>query len=93
LATIRLRRDLASNWAKVDPVLAEGEAGYEIDTGRFKIGDGSARWSDLRYFTPGTPDEIAVSEQELLDHINSLEPHPIYDNGQSLYLLYQNAKV
>lgn len=32
-------------------------------------------------------------EQELDAHVNSPTPHPIYDDGPSLFLLYQNAKV
>lgn len=34
-----------------------------------------------------------VTSQELIDHINSLEPHPNYDDGTSFLLRYQNAKV
>jgi len=30
---------------------------------------------------------------DLVLHINSTAPHPIYDDGPSLILLYQNAKV
>lgn len=29
----------------------------------------------------------------LVTHINSLTPHPVYDDGPSFLLLYQNAKV
>lgn len=93
---IKLRRDISSEWSRVNPVLAEGEPGYENDTGRFKIGDGSSRWRDLTYFLPGNyipPGDIPVTEQMLLDHINSVLPHPVYDDGPSLLLLYSNAKV
>ena len=47
--TIKWRRDLAANWTSVNPVLATGEAGYETDTGLFKIGDGATAWNDLPY--------------------------------------------
>ena len=55
MATIRvksanlLRRDTASNWTKKNPVLREGEEGYETDTGRRKIGDGNTAWNALSY--------------------------------------------
>lgn len=91
--TLRLRRDLASTWTRANPVLADGEPGYETDTGRFKIGDGSARWLDLSYFAPITISNAEVTDEQLLAHINSLTPHPVYDDGPSLLLLYQNAKV
>lgn len=47
---IQLRRGTAAQWTSSGATLAEGEIGYEIDTGRFKIGktDGSL-WSALPY--------------------------------------------
>jgi hypothetical protein len=44
---IQIRRDSASSWIAVNPVLAEGEFGYETDTGNFKIGDGVTAWNSL----------------------------------------------
>lgn len=37
---------------------------------------------------PGPSDLAALNE-----HINADEPHPAYDDGPSLFLLYENAKV
>jgi hypothetical protein len=51
--TIQVRRDTAARWVAANPQLANGEFGFEEDTGRFKIGDGSKHWLDLQYFTPG----------------------------------------
>lgn len=50
---ILLRRDYPANWISKNPILADGEPGYERTTGKFKIGDGSSRWTDLNYFTTG----------------------------------------
>lgn len=47
---IKLRRDTAANWTTNNPVLAEGEVGFEKDTYKFKIGDGTSLWSVLGYF-------------------------------------------
>jgi hypothetical protein len=47
--TIQLRRDTAANWTSADPVLHAGEPGFETDTGKFKIGDGSSSWTSLGY--------------------------------------------
>jgi hypothetical protein len=33
--------------------LAQGEAGYEVDTGKFKIGDGISNWEGLSYYASG----------------------------------------
>ena len=47
---IQVRRDTSENWSDTNPVLAEGEIGLEIDTGLFKVGDGSTSWNDLSYY-------------------------------------------
>lgn len=46
---IQIRRDTASNWTSVNPILADGEIGLERDTSQFKIGNGTAAWSSLPY--------------------------------------------
>ena len=46
---IQLRRGGAQEWANANPTLAQGELGIELDTGRFKIGDGVSAWNTLRY--------------------------------------------
>jgi hypothetical protein len=50
----QLRRDVASAWTLANSILADGEIGYEKDTGKMKIGDGVTRWNDLFYF-PNIP--------------------------------------
>ena len=46
---IQLRRDSASDWTSNNPTLAEGEMGVELDTAKYKIGDGSTAWNSLSY--------------------------------------------
>jgi hypothetical protein len=46
---IQLRRDTAANWTSINPVLLMGELGYETDTNKFKVGDGTTAWSSVRY--------------------------------------------
>ena len=48
---ILLRRDLSQNWNYNDPVLMSGEPGYEMDTRKFKMGDGQTPWSQLPYYS------------------------------------------
>ena len=50
--TIQLKRGDAADWAAADPTLAAGEFGFEADTGKFKVGNGSTAWSALGYFAP-----------------------------------------
>jgi hypothetical protein len=51
---IQIRRDTAANWTSADPTLAQGEMGYETDTGKLKFGDGSTAWSSLSYYYAGS---------------------------------------
>jgi hypothetical protein len=46
---IQIRRGTAANWTSANPTLAEGELGYETDTGKLKAGDGSTAWTGLDY--------------------------------------------
>lgn len=45
----QFRRANASAWTSANPTLAAGELGYELDTGKFKIGDGTTAWNSLVY--------------------------------------------
>ena len=47
--TYQLRRGTSSVWNKNNPLLAAGEPGYELDTHKVKIGDGTSYWKDLPY--------------------------------------------
>ena len=58
---IKLRRDTSANWGDVNPVLAEGEIGIELDTNNFKIGNGSSEWNSLSYVsTSGDSADVSV---------------------------------
>jgi hypothetical protein len=48
---IQIRRGTAANWTSANPTLAEGELGYETDTGKIKAGDGSTAWTSLGYIS------------------------------------------
>jgi len=61
---IQLRRGSAQEWANVNPTLAIGELGIEIDTGRIKIGDGVTSWNSLKYERP--PESISNSPNTLI---------------------------
>lgn len=50
MTLIQIRRGNASAWTAANPVLSEGEFGYEADTGKLKVGDGSTAWVSLSYF-------------------------------------------
>lgn len=51
---IQLRRGTSHQWSTTNPVLAEGEMGYELDTNKLKIGDGVKTWLQLVYLVSGS---------------------------------------
>ena len=57
------RRGTAAQWTSANPILAAGEIGFETDTNKFKIGDGTNRWASLTYFTA----DAAAAIQDLID--------------------------
>ena len=68
------RRGTAAQWISLNdgdgPILGAGEIGFESDTGKFKIGDGTNHWVDLAYFVD--IDKMIEGAPGLLDTINEL---------------------
>ena len=55
---IQIRRDTDANWTASNPILAQGEIGYDIDSlgtnnSLYKIGDGVSDWVTLPYQSTG----------------------------------------
>ena len=48
-AVIQVKRGTASSWTSANTVLAAGEIGFETDTKKMKVGDGSTAWTSLGY--------------------------------------------
>lgn len=46
---IQIRRDTTSNWTSNNPVLAQGEIGWDTVLKKGKVGDGSTAWSSLDF--------------------------------------------
>lgn len=53
---IQIRRGTAAQWTTANPILADGEMGYEKDTAKFKFGDGITAWNLLDYIETGGGD-------------------------------------
>jgi hypothetical protein len=48
---VQLRRGNATDWTTANPILAQGELAVELDTLKFKIGNGVSHWNTLPYST------------------------------------------
>ena len=64
------RRGTAAQWTAANPVLAAGEIGFETDTSKFKMGNGSSAWSALQYFANAA--ELAAIIDGAPDLLNTL---------------------
>jgi hypothetical protein len=60
---LEFRQGTAAQAAANNPILGQGEPGYETDTGKWKIGDGVTSWNDLDYqpSTAGSVTNAAVN--------------------------------
>jgi hypothetical protein len=61
---IQLRRGTAAEWTAANPTLGAGEAGYETDTAKFKIGTGNTVWNSLSY--------AGVNQSDIQNAVNAV---------------------
>ena len=80
---IQSRRDTAANWTTANPVLAAGELGFETNTTKFKIGDGTTAWASLNYYVSsaspaltGTPTAPTASDGTNTTQIATMASKP-----------------
>jgi hypothetical protein len=70
---IQARRGLAAQWTSSNPTLSAGEFGFETDTLKLKIGNGSTVWTSLAY-TGLTPTEISAAISAAVAGVIDLAP-------------------
>ena len=66
------RNGTAAAWAEANPVLLKGEIGVEVDTRRFKFGDGLTSWSDLPYADKHLSDLIEAEKERAMAEEDAL---------------------
>lgn len=69
MPTIKNRRATKSQWTLLNPVLAAGEIGFEIDTNKVKIGNGLTVWENLVYIAGGSEFESLIETGRLSEEI------------------------
>ena len=90
LHVYQFKRGTAQRWIEVNPILRQGEPGFEYDTGKLKIGDGFTPWLALPYIN-----DVNVSGQEEMVVVASYSDLPKVGDESKLYrvvedkLLYQ----
>lgn len=74
-----MRRGTTSEWNSADPILNEGEIGYNSTLAAFKVGNGIDVWSDLDYYqsvgeiTPAEVGAIALTEKGAANGVAELD--------------------
>ena len=87
----QFKRGTAQRWIEVNPVLRQGEPGFEYDTGKLEIGDGFTPWLALPYINDVKVDD----NQEEMVTVSTYTQLPKVGNENKLYrvvedkLLYQ----
>ena len=72
---IEVRSGTSAEWSAVNPILHEGEVGYDSTEDKIKVGDGTAQWSELA-FQGGSGGGLAFEEVEFTfnNTIGSISP-------------------
>jgi hypothetical protein len=91
------RRGSAAQWTAANPVLAAGEIGFETDTSKFKMGNGTSTWSQLVYFANATELTNAINSvvgmaPETLNTLSEISD-ALGDNPDFLSLYATNSRV
>ncbi len=71
IKTIKFKRGTSAAWARTNPILLDGEPGYEKDTKKLKIGDGTTAWNNLPYI--GESAEISTDGKSIIIQDGKLE--------------------
>ena len=88
---IQLRNDTAEKWNTENPLLLKGEMGVETDTGKIKIGNGTAHWKDLKY-SGVDEDTIKGIIDKNRDNFTEVTPNEGETDAQALARMITNPK-
>ena len=104
---LQYRRDTKANWLKYNPVLMEGEVGYETDTHHQKVGDGVSTYSELEYEVgvgnitqeTGDSESLVMSQKavtkeltELGTEVGAKTKEIIYTNDDAIGMVWDGSK-
>lgn len=98
-----IRNDNSTTWTTKNPILLKGELGFELDTRKFKIGDGATNWNSLPYaniqdlsvyYTKSEIIDIVVAlREELLTEIKDIENNTLILPYDDLSAFLNNVSV
>ncbi|MBQ7262453.1 MAG: hypothetical protein IJR14_01920 [Synergistaceae bacterium] len=91
IENIQLKRGTAAAWAAKKPVLLAGEVGLEMDTKKFKVGDGTADWTALEYWGGG--DTVSAFEAPVGDIVATGDALPATPTEGDMFLNTSDGKL
>lgn len=95
MAKIQIRRGTANQWVSEDPILVQGELGYETDTNKLKVGKAIANdlntqipWTALDYFAYKDVVVEDIATTTLLDNYDTDVGRLVYDQATKEVFVY-----
>ena len=96
MSKIQVRRGTAAQWTTANPVLASGEIGFETDTNKFKIGDGTTAWASAVYSISPVADyvdAVGINPASWRTELGIVLPSSeIYAGGDKTFVPADNKK-
>jgi hypothetical protein len=84
------RRGTAAQWTAANPTLAAGEIGFETDTNKFKVGNGSSAWTSLAYFVDAS---IVFDSSEVQGLVDAAVASLVGDAPNALNSIWELANA
>lgn len=86
----QLKRGESSAWRNLNPILAAGEPGFELDTGKLKIGNGTTSWNDLNYINSNLVSVDVDNQSIIIDGLGQLSLNG-FDNAETGQSIRKNS--
>lgn len=77
--TMQQKRGTAAEWAAANPILLAGEIGFETDTNKMKVGNGTNNWNDLDYLVGSETNDATASYGNNYEGLVSIENETTID--------------
>lgn len=84
-----------NNWKSKNPVLLNGEIAYSSDVNKFKVGNGTSKWTDLPYNKAQSTEKLATSRMVSTSSKGDFDMAFNFDGSSNAEatLKYYNCKV
>jgi len=85
---IQMRNGTTTQWDTATPTMLAGEIGYNADTRKIKIGDGSNNWSALNYYNDMLDNNYIIDGNFQVAQVNPVVGTEITNPAASIYPVF-----